>query len=349
MCIFEYRGSTFTAQELLEYLRDPSRDILDWEKDIADFLAAWLSDSQEVAVLTSGSTGMPKVILLRKEDMRRSAAASVQYFGIEAGQRMLLAMPVRYIAGKMMLVRAMHAGSRLAIGQPLANPFAGLLEDVGFTAVTPHQMRQGLLAGSEINRVEKILIGGEPIQPDLMQEILQLRSSCYASFGMTETITHIAIQSLNHPHEEHFQCLPGVSIATGNENQLRIQAPWLPQAIQTSDIIQLISPNQFKWLGRADFVINSGGIKLHPELIERKIQNIIQKKFIISQIVDSTYGEVPVLVVESRPEDFQLKLEEINANLDKFEKLKRLFFVDMLEATDSGKINRLAVKKQLSQ
>jgi len=94
---------------------------------------------------------------------------------------------------------------------------------------------------------------------------------------MTETITHIAIQSLNHPHEEHFQCLPGVSIATGNENQLRIQAPWLPQAIQTSDIIQLISPNQFKWLGRADFVINSGGIKLHPELIERKIQNIIQK------------------------------------------------------------------------
>lgn len=349
MRIFDYHGTSYSAQELLDYLRNPPSALQDWEQDIADFLADWLSDSASVAVWTSGSTGLPKQLNLRKADMRRSAAASVRYFGLEAGAGMLLAMPVRYIAGKMMLVRALTAGSRLAIRQPVADPFAGLQEEYCFTAVTPHQMKQSLLAGSCTDRIATILIGGEPIQPDLLQSILPLKSKCYASFGMTETITHFAVQSLNQPYEEFFECLPDVKIATSDENHLIIHAPWMQEAVQTTDIIQLISPNRFRWLGRADFVINSGGIKLHPELIERKLQNFIHKKFIISQIPDHTFGEVPVLVIESRPEDFPYKLEEINTKLDKFEKLKSLFFVDTLETTDTGKVNRPAIKKQLIQ
>lgn len=341
---FYYQDEVFSLQTLCSRLHDKLEQLADWELDLLQFLQDWQSDEDRIQVQTSGSTGQPKIISLRKTHMLLSARASVDYFSILESSTLALCLPVKFIAGKMMIIRTLVAKCKLIIQPPSSDPFSQFRQAINFIAVTPHQLNQSLKTGSVSPDFQKILIGGESIPTDLRQQIQSLPNQCYASFGMTETITHIAVQSLNHPAEQHYNCLPGILISLNAENCLQIDGPWLENPIETHDIVQIISPEQFTWMGRSDFVINSGGIKLHPEKIEGKIQHDLPFSFLVSSIPDPNFGEIPVLIIESKSKDIPISLDEINSNLDRFEKLKGLFIVRSISKTENGKTDRKAMK-----
>ena len=173
------------------------------DEAIVSFLLSWFDQSEIIKVQTSGSTGTPSIIELEKSAMRTSATLTLKRFNLSTDELMVNCLPVKFIAGKMMLVRAIVGRLKLKLVKPSNNPLKDFpKETIQFTALTPPQLESGIPSNlEEINRIETIIIGGAPITPSLQEKILVLHSNCYATYGMTETITHIAVQSLNNPVE----------------------------------------------------------------------------------------------------------------------------------------------------
>lgn len=349
-------------------------ELLDYAKLFSNstvkFLQDWFSDSAYVEVKTSGSTGKPKVIQLKKEFMRNSARATGQFFELFENTTALLCMSTQYIAGKMMLVRALELGWCLDIVKPESNPLKDLNKVYDFSAMVPMQLQHSL---TDIDKVKKLIVGGGIVSNELESQVQHVSTEVFATFGMTETITHIAVKRLNHfgllrgestkqsvknkitsqntfvRNDDFYQTLPNVFISLDNRNCLVINAPNVSEKkIVTNDVVEIVSETEFTWQGRFDNVINSGGIKLHPEEIEKKLSRIIKQRFFVIGIPDTVLGEKLILIVElsvisskieKSKEDF---FSKINASeiLTRYETPKQIYFVKQFIETETKKIQR---------
>lgn len=310
-----------------------------FEKEIGEFLLDWLDDSDTIQLMTSGTTGEPKLITLEKQAMVLSAIATADFFDLHPGDKALLCLPTRYIAGKMMLVRAFTVGLELDI-MPSSSHLDNLLPQnvYDFVALVPMQAQQSI---SKLNQFKKIIIGGAPVSRSLSEALQNLKCEAYETYGMTETITHIAARKIN---ESTFKVLPNINIATDDRNCLIITAPEISSTpIVTNDIVEISNKNEFKWLGRFDNVINSAGIKLFPEQIAAKLASDITQRFFIAGVFDETLGQKVILVIEGEEYAIDKALFEI---LDKYEKPKEIYFVPSFYMTETNKIN---IKKTLSK
>lgn len=322
-----------TSSTRLEQLIDDPHGLAD------SFIDEWLSPEPYVTARTSGSTGEPKEIRLLKDDMLKSAAATCRFFGIARQSRMLLPLSPDYIAGKMMIVRAIASGAHLFIECPSSNPAASDYGQLDLLPIVPAQIK-GLLSSSYIGNIKNILIGGAPLSPS--EELLICNSGvkAWASYGMTETCSHVALRDVTSGHE-HFTMLPGIQAAQDNRGCLVIEAPAFSfRRLVTNDIVELIDDKHFRWLGRADNVINSGGIKLHPEQIERKLAAIIDSPFYIIGRKSAKWGEEAVLYVESTSIDPQSLMSHIRQQLDRYSVPKEIKTLPQFERTESGKVKR---------
>ncbi|MEL6976647.1 MAG: O-succinylbenzoic acid--CoA ligase, partial [Bacteroidota bacterium] len=165
----------------------------------------------------------------------------------------------------------------------------------------------------------------------------------FETYGMTETITHIAFRSLNGQTEKVFQTLPQVTVSADARGCLVINAPRISsELIVTNDLVELVSENQFKWLGRIDSVINSGGVKIIPEKVESTLANHLTQRFFITGVPDPTLGQKVVLVVEGAAlSDKQSEhLKSSFQKLEKFERPKDIVFVPKFLETGTGKVQR---------
>ena len=251
----------------------------------------------------------------------------------------LLCLPTRYIAGKMMLVRAFTIGLELDI-MPSSSHLDNLLPQnvYDFVALVPMQAQQSL---SKLNQFKKIIIGGAPVSTVLSEALQNIKGEAYETYGMTETITHIAARKIDEPT---FKVLPNITIATDDRNCLIISAPDISSTpIVTNDIVEISNKNEFKWLGRFDNVINSAGVKLFPEQIAAKLASGISQRFFIAGVSDETLGQKVVLVIEGEEYNFD---KTIFKNLDKYEQPKEIHFVPNFYMTETNKIN---IKKNLSK
>lgn len=319
-----------------------------YEAKVGNFLLDWLNDKDYVEVKTSGSTGTPKLIRLKKEHMYNSAMASGKFFELPSNTTALLCMPCDYIAGKMMLVRAMLLGWHLDVVPPRANPLDQVFKIYDFCAMTPFQLDNSL---SRLHLVKKLIVGGGVVSANLKKLIQGLSTKVYETYGMTETVTHIAARQINIDKEKvkedpvPFTVLPNISLDTDERSCLIIKAPLISdETIVTNDVVEVLDQKRFLWKGRFDNVINSGGIKLHPEEIETKLQKIIAQRFFVASLPDDALGDKLVLLVES---DFSegaldnLEREIKNHNLlEKYEVPKKIYFIAKFEETPSGKIHR---------
>ncbi len=306
------------------------------------FLNHWSDKNPTIEVQTSGSTGAPKKILLTKESMRASAQLTLDYFNLKEGGIILQCLPSSFIAGKMIWVRAVVGRLNVIVAKPTSNPIKELNSKVNFAAMTPHQVATVLdEAPDKMNFIETLIIGGAPVSGELLERLQSLKTKCFATYGMTETVTHVAVKQLNHDKKTDFyQALPSISFSVGKEDNLKIMAPHISEDwLITEDVVELKKDNQFKWLGRKDFVINSGGVKLFPEVIEQKITHLIPVRFFIGKQEDETYGEVPVLILEGLK---KFDLMGLNAVLSKIEMPKSAISVSKFKETGSGKIDRIA-------
>lgn len=343
---FKLNGLYFDREELKEVAFSFVREGAPYEKSIGDFLMDWLNTKEHLFVRTSGSTGSPKVIRLNKQHMVNSAIATGDFFGISVGDTALHCLPTEFIAGKMMLVRAMILGLEIDLVEPTLNPLEGIKKQYDFSAMIPLQLKNSL---NKINQVKKLIVGGAYVPKKLIDAVQNVDAEIFETYGMTETVTHIAAKKINHftnkeeKSNSYYELLPNIEISKDDRNCLVINAPNISEEpIITNDIVELKSDRQFEWIGRYDNVINSGGVKLIPELIEAKISGTIPNRFFVIGKEDNELGEKLVLVVEGNKLDKKMVTDTIKAipSLDKYEIPKEIILVDKFRETENGKIIR---------
>ncbi len=319
-----------------------------WKDELMYFIIDWLSEAETIAAQTSGSTGTPKKILLSKKNMEASARMTLDFFGLEAGDKVLLCLPMRYIAAKMMMVRAFTGKLDLYCIEPKLYPFSHYTPALDFAAMTPVQVEK-LLETEEgigfLSQIGKLLLGGSAISPVLEEKLSELPMPVYHSYGMTETMSHIALRKVNGPDKsEFFTPLPGVEESQNSEGCLRITAPHLGiYNLKTHDVVEFSGDGSFRVLGRTDNVINSGGVKLFPEQIEHKLSGFIKETFYVGAVHDELLGEKLTLYVESDDDD-EVEGDEIKKLLEEklsgLEVPRTIIFEKQFSRTESGKIIR---------
>lgn len=335
--LFKLNGFHLDREDLCRVAYSFIKEGEDFEKPVGDFLLDWFDSKNFIEMETSGTTGVPKTISVHKQAMVDSALATGDFFELEPGNKALQCLPIKYVAGKMMLVRAMILGLELEFVAPSSHPLDNNEIDFDFVAMVPLQAQNSI---DELKKVKKMIIGGAAVNKALEKQLLKLPIEVYETYGMTETITHIAARKLG---EKAFTVLPYVTISYDDRNCLVIHAPRIsPEVIMTNDIVELVNENQFIFLGRMDNVINSGGIKLIPEQIEEKLASKIQQRFFIASKPDNELGEKVVLVIEGEKHELDDSLYE---SLDKYEKPKELIFIPKFKETTTGKILRKETMK----
>ena len=312
-----------------------------FEKELGNFLLDWFDDKETIELTTSGTTGTPKNITINKQSMVHSAIATADFFNLHPQDKALLCLPPRYIAGKMMIVRALIIGLDLDILTPSSH-----LDDLqldkkyDFVAIVPLQAENSL---AKLHQFKKILVGGAKVSDELANKLQLIQSDIYETYGMTETITHIAAKKIG---EDYFNVLSHATVSSDTRNCLVIDAPSIStEKIITNDIVEIQNSKQFKWLGRYDNVINSGGIKLFPEQIEAKLTSKLTNRFFISGQPDAILGTKVILVIEG--EEYKIDADFFNS-LSKFEKPKEIFFVSQFSETATNKVNRIQTLKSIN-
>ena len=335
---FKLQGKSFqTVNELIDFSKEISAEV-------SDFLRNWFDATAFVEVKTSGSTGNPKIIQLQKKQMVNSAKATGDYFNLPENTAALLCMSPNYIAGKMMLVRALTLGWHLDVVAPTSNPLKNIDKNYDFSAMVPMQLHNSL---PDIHKIKKLVIGGGTVSNEWLSKIQEVETEIFATYGMTETITHIAVKRINQScHAElvsasHYKILPNIQISLDHRGCLVIDAPTISaEKVITNDLVELISSTEFKWLGRIDNVINSGGIKLIPEQIEEKLAAIIENRFLVAGKKDEILGEKLILIVEGIAiENLPKKIRQLKS-LSNYEIPKEICFLEKFTETQTNKIDR---------
>jgi O-succinylbenzoic acid--CoA ligase len=274
--------------------------------------------------------------------MQRSAAATIDYFNLKKGDHTLMVLSCEFIAGKMMLVRAIEGKLNLFLAKPCSDPSKYLSRKFDFVPLVPMQV-QNIINSKKVNQIKQLLIGGGKLGAKMIDELKKSKSHVFESFAMTETLTHFALKQISPTNNEWFKTLKGFEISHNQNGELVIKKNAITNCeLKTKDLIEKKSKSEFKWLGRSDNIINSGGIKLIPEEIERKIEQLISVRFILIGIPDLRLGEKIVIVSE---EPLELKIEEINKVLKKYERIKTSKIINKFPLTESGKIKRSELQK----
>ena len=312
-----------------------------FEKHVGNFLLDWFDEKSYIELSTSGTTGTPKVIKIEKQAMLDSALATGDFFDLKPGDTMLHCLPTNYVAGKMMFVRSFILGLEMKFVEPNSDPLKNIDEEFDFCAMVPLQAKNSL-EQLKAGRIKKLILGGVKVHKALEKELVKLPMDIYETYGMTETITHIAAKKIG---ENAFSVLPNVKVSIDDRQCLVIDAKNISKdKIVTNDIVHLISDTQFIWEGRIDNIINSGGIKLMPERIEDKLSTLIPRRYFVFGQPDETLGQKAVLYVEGEPMEIE---ESVFAILDKFERPKEVVFIPKFKETVTGKIKRTESLKSI--
>ncbi|MBT8254379.1 MAG: AMP-binding protein [Bacteroidia bacterium] len=335
---FKLDGIHYSHEDLKEVGYSLVKEGDPYEIQVGEFMLNWLDDHDYIDLKTSGSTGDPKTIRLRKQVMVNSAINTGDFFNLEPGDRGLLCLPARFIAGKMMLVRAMILGLELDTAEPSSHVLFSDQHPYDLCAMAPIQLKNAL---SRLDCFKRVIVGGSRVPDSLVEAVQDKSTDVYETYGMTETASHVAVKRLNHRTKDsdaYFQCLAGNKIVVDDRGCLVIHSNHLSDdPIITNDVVKLHSDTQFEWLGRIDNVINSGGVKLHPESIERKLSSKIEPRFFITSLPDEDLGERVILVVEAETNELS---ENAFDGLDKYEIPKEIFAIPKFAETETHKVSR---------
>ena len=311
-----------------------------------EMMAAWCDDSPTMTVQTSGSTGEPKPLNVEKQRMRASARMTCDFLGLRKGDQALLCLPLDYIAGKMMVVRALTCGLKLMAVPPSGHPLAHVPDDtrIDFAAMVPMQVYNSLQVERErrlLANIGHLIIGGGAVDDRLAERLRDFPHSIWSTYGMTETLSHVAMRKINGSDATSWYTpLPGVRISQDADGCLVIDAPQLCHGtLRTHDIVTMADDGRrFMVLGRLDNVICCGGIKIQAEEVERILSHYLWKPFLITKEKDEKYGEIPVLMTEGEDKK---RIEDIISNvLPKYWKPRKIVSVSQLPRTETGKLKR---------
>ncbi|MBR1395706.1 MAG: AMP-binding protein [Prevotella sp.] len=270
---------------------------------VEEFLKEWHNDSPTVLVHTSGSTGEPKPMRVEKRRMEASARMTCDFLGLREGDTALLCMSLDYIAGKMMVVRSLVRALRLITVEPSGEPLATVTEPLDFAAMVPLQVWNTLRVPEQRERLMQIrhlIIGGGAIDDAMAAELRTFPNAVWSTYGMTETLSHIALRRLSGPEAtEWYTPMAGVSLSLTADGCLVVDAPAVHDGpLVTNDIAEIAPDGRFKILGRKDNVICSGGLKIQAEEVEKSLRAHLHESYMITKRRDEKFGEAVVLLTE---------------------------------------------------
>lgn len=313
------------------------------------FIEAWNDSKDFIIQQTSGSTGIPKEIRISKDKMRASARMTGSFFNLNNLNSTLLCISPEYIGGKMMIIRSLEYDLDLYVTSVYSQPLKKLDRKIDFAAMVPLQVMETLKHDpTQLNLIDNLIIGGAPVSEQLENDLLSIDCNCYSTYGMTETVSHVALKKLNGKNSP-FYAIGSTNFDRSDKNQLVINAPDLGIAkLVTNDIVTIVDPKSFYWIGRSDFTINSGGIKIQPEEIEKKLSSFLPNgKFIIAGETDDRLGQRVILIGERSLEPI-IDKDQLSLILDRYEIPKAFFYVTELAKTRSGKIDRLETLRMIN-
>lgn len=333
----------------IDFTKQPlqfSKPNTDFESGVVDFVAEWLSDSDEVQVKTSGSTGIPKILKIQKKRLSASAEKTCDFLGLKVGDTSLVCLPLEYISGKMMVVRSVARKLILHVANLSTKPLVQLNSRIDFCAMTPLQVENSL---DKLHLIRKLIIGGaavsESLQKKIHDNLTTSDSEIFETYGMSETLSHIALKKIFPVQESFFEIFPGIEIDVDSRNCLKIFAPDLNQEhLQTNDIVELIDSKRFRFIGRADNVINTAGAKVFPEELENFVKKHLPLEVIFSSLEDDIFGQKLIAVIEGdSSEESRKKVLDLPYEKS-FQKPKEIIFFQEIPRTPNGKVDRLKVK-----
>ena len=310
---------------------------------VDEFMRQWLDDKPHIEAHTSGSTGVPKLVRLNKDDMLTSARATNRFFGIDDDSCLASPLSVDYIAGKMMVVRAIEAGCRL-VHLPISNEIVLPADSsmIDLLPIVPSQIRSLICQPNMASRIRNVLIGGaSPSAADCLL-LSQMGYNVYISYGMTETCSHVALAK-GEDTERIFHAMPGISFSTTDDGRLIVEAPEFTfKRLVTNDIVELQTSTSMQWRGRADGVINSGGIKMYPEELEMLYSTALYgRNYYVAGVDDDKWGRAVALFIEGSEDEKCAIAEAVSQCVGDRRKLpKYIITVENLPRTSSGKIKR---------
>jgi O-succinylbenzoic acid--CoA ligase len=345
----------FTYAAIRQYPAQLDAPVNGYEAKVLDFVRQWLTGTQEFNLTTSGSTGTPTPITLRRRQFEASAQRTADYFDLGPGDRALVCLNCEYIGGMMMLVRGLERNLHLTVVDPHANPF----EFVDFAAFVPLQLKAVLAAGlaPRLNQMKAILIGGAPADATLQHEVQALRVPVYLTYGMTETCSHVALRRLSGPEASStFRVFTGIAAGQDERGCLTLRGDVTDdQLIVTNDQVNLLDAHTFEWLGRADFVINTGGVKVPAEKVELVLDVALaeigeSRRCFVAGLPDERLGQAVTAFIEgpALSAEAETRLHALLAErLGRYEQPKQLRYVPEFRTTATGKLNRADTLRSL--
>lgn len=325
-------------------------------EDLYHFIQQWTSSEPTFILHTSGSTGQPKQIKVSKQSMINSAQATLNFFGIKPFSNILLCMNLRHVGAVMVAVRAIVGHLNIVVSHNMSNPLCDVNQKIALAPMVALQMYNTLSDNVSKRNLElyvdNVIIGGSAIMPDL-EERLRHTATCrvYSSYGMTETLSHIALRKINsYDYSNAYTTLDGIEISLSSNNTLSINAPHIcSERIETNDVVDIIDPKTFVVRGRIDNVVNSGGVKIQIEEVEDMLRKYIDFPFALTSLPSDKYGEELVMLVAVNKNNADVDLKELKHLLPKYHCPKVVYRVDEIPYTENGKIDRYSCKQQSKQ
>lgn len=338
------QGMEYTAGDISRLVAEGAENCPPALWDLYIFLEKWFDASPVITVHTSGSTGTPKELVVRKDRMMQSARLTCEFLNLQAGDTALLCMNLRYIGAMMVVVRSLVAGLNLIVRPASGHPLSDIEEPLRFAAMVPLQVYNTLRVPEEKERLEQtdiLIIGGGAVDDTLEAEISALPTAVYSTYGMTETLSHIALRRLNgETASKHYYPFPSVELSLSAESTLVIKAPLIcGEVLQTNDIACLYPDGSFTIAGRKDNVINSGGIKIQAEEMEERLRPFIPVPFVVTSVPDPRLGQALTLLIAGQVDVRELE-SKLQTVLDAYHRPRHIFMTESIPQTENGKTDR---------
>lgn len=332
-------------------IRDLSHSNKDYE-GLVDFMLDWHNGAENFHFLTSGSTGSAKRITVNRNQIQASIDATQKKLCLSKHHTVLLCLNPNFVASKMMVARAISIGMNLVIAPASASPLQPIRTKIDFVSLVPFQIYKMIADGSvsQLEKIKTVLIGGAPLEQWAIDYLSKFKNDIYLTYGMTETVSHIALQKITDLDSNGlYSILDGIAIQMDHRSCLCIMgAVTNHKLISTNDMVSLKSGNTFEWLGRYDNIINSGGIKINPEKLERLIASeFSDKNFFVAGIPNKELGQKCILVIEGNmnKDEFASMQNYLSKTLTRHYIPKEVFNLDSFIYTDSKKLMRVDTLK----
>ena len=338
------QGKEYTAGDISRLVAEGAENCPPALWDLYLFLEKWFDASPVITVHTSGSTGTPKELVVRKDRMMQSARLTCEFLNLQAGDTALLCMNLRYIGAMMVVVRSLVAGLNLIVRPASGHPLSDIEEPLRFAAMVPLQVYNTLRVPEEKARLEQtdiLIIGGGAVDDSLEAEMSALPTAIYSTYGMTETLSHIALRRLNgETASKHYYPFPSVELSLSAESTLVIKAPLIcGEVLQTNDIACIYPDGSFTIAGRKDNVINSGGIKIQAEEMEKRLRPFIPVPFVVTSVPDPRLGQALTLLIAGQVDVRELE-SKLQTVLDAYHRPRHIFMTESIPQTENGKTDR---------